>query len=163
MGGVIAQSVAQSSSLSGLVLLTTGAPAGIGASRPKDLPADAVSVPHYDQVRRHLFTDISDADYAEFYARLVVETPSVMNQTGRGRVVIDPQKVNCPMFAIDAEFDRNQFGLALAQYYGGDYLKVPQTAHGIMLGQQRFKVAQMLLEWLSRQFYASAVVSFRPN
>lgn len=150
MGGVIAQSVAQFISLNGLILLTSGAPEGIGASRPKDLPRHCVSVPHYDQVRRHMFTEISDADYAQFYARLVVETPTVMNLTGRGRVVVDPLKVDCPVLAVDAEFDRNQFGAALAQFYGGDYQKVPSTAHAIMLGKQRYVVAEVILRWLCR-------------
>lgn len=151
MGGVISQSVAQHINLTGLILLTTGAPAGIGASRPKDLPSHCVSVPHYDQVRRHMFIDISPVDYAQFYARLVVETPTVMNLTGRGRVVVDPYKISCPVFAIDAEFDRNQFGASLAQYYNGDYQQIPNMAHAIMLGTQRHIVAEVILQWLYRR------------
>lgn len=151
MGGVIGQKAAeQLPDLAALILLGSGPPKGLGASRPKDLPAHAPSIPDYQQVRKHMFGNISDADYAEFYSRLVPETPSVINQTGRGRVAVDPTLIRSPVLAIDAEHDRNQFGPAYAELYSGHYIRVPGASHALMLGPWGLEVANAIHCWLNR-------------
>ncbi|PMR74040.1 alpha/beta hydrolase [Billgrantia endophytica] len=150
MGGVVAQKAAERlPDLAALILLGSGPPKGLGASRPKDLPCDSPSIPDYQQVKRHMFGNIDDADYAEFHSRLVPETPSVMNQTGRGRVSVDPVLIRAPVLAVDAEHDRNQFGPVYADFYSGHYIQVPGAAHALMLGPWGLEVANALNCWLN--------------
>lgn len=150
MGGVLGQKAAeQLPDLAALVLLGSGPPRGLGASRPKDLPSDCPSIPDYEQVRRHMFGTIGDGEYAEFHSRLVPETPSVMNQTGRGRVSVDPALIRAPVLAVDAEHDRNQFGPAFGDFYSADYIRVPGASHALMLGPWGREVAGALHCWMN--------------
>lgn len=150
MGGVIGQKAAERSpDLAALVLLGSGPPKGLGASRPRDMPGDRLSLPDYAQVRRHMFGTLDAADYADFYSRLVPETPSVLNQTGRGRVVVDPALIRAPVLAVDAEHDRNQFGPGYAELYAGEYIQVPGASHALMLGPWGLQVAHAVHGWLS--------------
>lgn len=152
MGGVVGQKAAERlPDLAALILLGSGPPKGLGASRPKDLPYDSPSIPDYQQVKRHMFGNIDDADYAEFHSRLVPETPSVMNQTGRGRVSVDPALIRAPVLAVDAEHDRNQFGPGYADFYSGDYIRVPGASHALMLGPWGMQVANAIHCWLNRR------------
>lgn len=152
MGGVVGQKAAERlPELAALVLLGSGPPRGLGASRPKDLPSGRPSIPDYQQVRRHMFGTIDDADYAEFHSRLVPETPSVMNQTGRGRVSVDPALIRAPVLAVDAEHDRNQFGPTYADFYSGEYIRVPGASHALMLGPWGMEVANAIHCWLNKR------------
>jgi len=152
--------------LEALVLLGCGAVKGLGASRPRDLPEDEVARPHYQQVRQHMFGDIDDADYAEFYARLVPETPGVMNRTGRGRIEVFPEQVRAPLLAVDAEVDRNRYGPEYARRYGGSYIVVPGARHALMLGSWGAPVASAIQTWLAPRTldfqYAHRPGWFRP-
>lgn len=149
MGGVLGQKAAERlPELAALVLLGSGPPRGLGASRPKDLPSGCPSIPDYHQVRRHMFGAIGDGDYAEFYSRLVPETPSVINQTGRGRVSVDPTLIQAPVLAVDAEHDRNQFGSVYAGFYSGEYIRVPGASHALMLAPWGMQVANAIHCWL---------------
>ncbi len=150
MGGVVGQKAAERlPDLAALILLASGPPQGLGASRSKDLPYDSPSIPDYQQVKRHMFGNIDDADYAEFHSRLVPETPSVMNQTGRGRVSVDPALIRSPVLAVDAEHDRNQFGPVYADFYSGDYIRVPGASHALMQGPWGMQVANAIHCWLN--------------
>jgi pimeloyl-ACP methyl ester carboxylesterase len=150
MGAIIAQKAAERlPELAALVLLGAGAAKGLGASRPKDLPSDRVAIPHYDQVRRHMFGSMPDADYAAIYARLVPETPGVINRTGRGRVAVAPERLQAPVLAVDAELDRNRFAEAYARLYGGEYLVVPGARHALMLGDWGPATASAVNSWLA--------------
>jgi pimeloyl-ACP methyl ester carboxylesterase len=151
MGGVLGQKAAERlPNLAALVLLGSGPLKGLGVSRPSDLPADSPSIPDYQQVKRHMFGTIDDADYAKFHSRLVSETPSIMNQTGRGRVSVDPALVRAPVLAVDAEYDRNQFGPVYADFYSGDYICVPGASHALMLGPWGMDVANAIHAWLNK-------------
>ncbi|MDI5935296.1 alpha/beta hydrolase [Halomonas kalidii] len=152
MGGVVGQKAAERlPELAALVLLGSGPPRGLGTSRPKDLPSGRPSIPDHQQVRRHMFGTIDDADYAEFHSRLVPETPSVMNQTGRGRVSVDPALIRAPVLAVDAEHDRNQFGPTYADFYSGEYIRVPGASHALMLGPWGMEVANAIHCWLNKR------------
>ena len=96
-----------------------------------------------------MFGTIDDGDYAEFHSRLVPETPSVMNQTGRGRVSVNPALIHAPVLAVDAENDRNQFGPAFVDFYSGDYIRVPSASHALMLGPWGMEVANAIHCWLN--------------
>lgn len=149
MGGLIAQKAAERlPQLAALVLLGSGPPKGMGASRPRDMPSDRLAIPDYDQVRRHMFGDMGDAEYAAFHARLVPETPGVINRTGRGRVTVDPGRIHAPILAVDAEFDRNQFGPKYAELHGGEVIQVPGARHALMLGPWGLSVAGAVHAWL---------------
>lgn len=168
MGAQIALKAAEAlSDLAGLVLLGCGAVRGLGASRPRDLPADRPTVPDYAQVRQHMFGDIADADYAAFHARLVPETPGVLNRTGRGRVAVAPERVAAPVLAVDAEVDRNRFGAEYARLYGGRCIQVPGARHALMLGPWGPAVASAVQTWLAAttlEFqYAHRPAWFRPR
>lgn len=151
MGGMIAQKAAESCPgyISALVLLGSGPPASIGASRPRDMPSDRVSIPDYEQVRRHMFGKMNDAEYAAFFARLVPETPSVLNQTGRGRISIDPKNLSMPVLAVDGERDRNRYGPRFAEFYGGEYIVVPEAYHALMMCRWGLSVADAVQQWLA--------------
>jgi len=150
MGGVAGQKAAERlPDLAALVLLGSGPPKGLGASRPKDLPSGRPSIPDYQQVRRHMFGTIEEGGYADFYSRLVPETPSVMNRTGRGHVSVNPALIHAPVLAVDAENDRNQFGPAFVDFYSGDYIRVPGASHALMLGPWGMEVANAIHCWLN--------------
>lgn len=149
MGGLIAQKAAERlPQLAALILLASGPPKGLGASRTRDMPAERVSLPDYDQVRRHMFGDIGDAEYAAFHARLVPETPGVINQTGRGRVSVNAERIHVPVLAVDAECDRNHFGPKYARFYRGEHIQVPGARHALMLGAWGLSVASAVHGWL---------------
>jgi pimeloyl-ACP methyl ester carboxylesterase len=150
MGGVVGQKAAERlPDLAALVLLGSGPPRGLGASRPKDLPTEVASIPDYEQVKHHMFGTIEEGAYADFYARLVPETPSVMNLTGRGRVSVNPALIRAPVLAVDAEHDRNQFGPAFVDFYAADYIHVPGASHALMLGPWAMEVANAIHCWLN--------------
>ncbi|MFC6674204.1 alpha/beta hydrolase [Marinobacterium aestuariivivens] len=135
MGGVVAQKAAERlRALAALVLLASGPPQGLGASRPRDVPENSPHQPHYDQFRIHMFGDITEEVYRDIYDRLVPESPGVMNRTGRGKVSIRASRIIAPVLAVDAELDRNRFGPKFSEFYGAEYFVVPKARHGLMLG-----------------------------
>lgn len=168
MGGMIAQKATDHSPecVAALVLLGSGPPAGLGASRPRDMPPDRVSLPDYEQVRRHMFGEINDAAYATFFARLVPETPGVLNQTGRGRLSVDPAQFSMPVLAVDGERDRNRYGPRFAEFYGGEYIVVPRAHHALMVGNWGLAVADAVQQWLAAKTqgfqYARRPTWYRP-
>lgn len=168
MGGLIAQKAAESlPQLAALVLLGSGPPKGLGASRSRDLPGDRLSLPDYKQVRRHMFGDIGEAEYAAFHARLVPETPGVINRTGRGRVTVRAERIRVPVLAVDAEFDRNHYGPKYAEFYGGEHIQVPGACHALMLGTWGLSVAGAVQAWLGERAmgfqYAHRPAWYRPT
>lgn len=151
MGGMIVQKATEQAPerVAALVLAASGPPAGLGASRNNDMPSDRVSLPDYEKVRRHMFGEMDNAEYAAFFARLVPETPGVLNRTGRGRVDIDPSNFSMPVLAVDGEHDRNRYGPRFGEFYGGEYICVPGASHALMMGSWSLAAADAIRQWLA--------------
>lgn len=150
MGGCVVQKAAESLDIRALVLLASVKPAQLGRHRPQDLPTDTPFFPDAETMRPLLFSKIDDARFEAFYETLVPESPSVLNSTGGARTPVDPGKIGAPVLAIDGALDPFvRYAEALATYYGGDALVMPDTGHNVMMEATWMKVAQALNGWLT--------------
>jgi pimeloyl-ACP methyl ester carboxylesterase len=149
MGGIIAQKVAETRDLVALVLVGTVGPAQLGAFR-KPIPEDKPVMVSRDTARAAWFHGISDEAFDAAYARLVPESPSVMNEYATGRVPVDRASIHCPVFALQGEYDRS--GLqplrAIAGFYACDQYLAPDCGHDVMLEPAGEQAAARIDAWL---------------
>jgi pimeloyl-ACP methyl ester carboxylesterase len=149
MGGIVVQKAAETMPAAALVLVAGVGPGQLGKIRDP-LPADVPYWQDKETLRALWFREIDDAGLAEFYARLVPESPGVLNDYSGGGVRIDREAVACPALAVRGEFDRTPVHSApdIAAFYGGDAIVVPGAAHNLMMESPSLPVAIRINQWL---------------
>ncbi len=151
MGGATVQKAAEALEVRALVLLASTSPQQVGAVRDHDLPTDAPYLPPPERMRPFLFHRIADDAFAAFYPRLVPEAGSVLNETGGGRMPVDPGRIGAPLLVVRGAHDGVPVHPALrrAAYYGGDHLTVPDAGHNLMTEEHvALDVAAAIQRWL---------------
>ena len=158
MGGIVVQKVAEAREASALVLVCSVGPGQLGGIRPP-LAADRGFALDPATARALWFREIDDDAFAAFHARLVPESPGVLNDYSGGNVHVAREKIACPVLAIGAEFDRTPVHRvpAIAAFYGCDSIVVPDAAHNLMMESACLPVAIRINEWLLRRVDAPAL------
>ena len=104
-----------------------------------------------DRMRASMFAEIDDEVFAGLYERLVPESPRALNESGRGRISIDPSRLSTPVLVVGTEHDG--IGLhrsdLIAVYLGADHLLVPGTSHDCLLEPSGYAVLFETIKWLS--------------
>lgn len=149
MGGIVVQKAAEAMPAAALVLLAAVGPGQLGKMRDP-LPLDRPFAPGAETLRAMWFREIEDDAFARFHARLVPESPGVLNDYSGGGVPIDRAAIACPVLAISGEFDRTPVHPApdIAAFYGGDSIVVPGAAHNLMMESPSLPVAIRINQWL---------------
>ena len=132
-----------------LVLVAAVGPGQLGKIRDR-LPADRPFWPDMATLRGLWFREIDDAALDAFHARLVPESPGVLNDYSGGAVTIDSARIAAPVLAIGGELDRTPVhpAPAIAAFYGGDAVIVPGAAHNLMMESPALPVAIRINHWL---------------
>lgn len=149
MGGIVVQKAAEAMEAAALVLLAGVGPGQLGKMRDP-LPLDRPFQPDADKLRAMWFREIDDEAFARFHARLVPESPGVLNDYSGGGVPIDRAAITCPVLAIRGELDRTPVHPApdIAAFYDGDSIVVPGAAHNLMMESPSLPVAIRINQWL---------------
>ncbi len=142
MGGIVVQKAAEAMPAAALVLLAAVGPGQLGKIRDP-LPVDRPFAPDKATLRTMWFREIEDGAFTRFHARLVPESPGVLNDYSGGGVPIDRAAIACPVLAIKGEFDNTPVHPApdIAAFYGGDAMVVPGAAHNLMMESPSLPVA----------------------
>lgn len=151
LGGLVAQMVAaRASAVRALVLVGSAGPAGLGATRDYVWPEDTPLLLPPERMRRSMFHEIDDGDFAAVYGRLVPESPRALNEAGLAGVDIGRDQIKAPVLVIGTQYDG--IGLhksdAIASYYGADLVDVPGTSHDCLLEDAGLDAAHEILRWL---------------
>lgn len=151
LGGLVAQMVAaRNSAVRGVVLVGTAGPGALGATRDFAWPEDTPLLFPSEQMRRSMFHEIDDGDFAAVYGRLVHESPRALNESGLAGIDIGRDEIKAPMLVIGTEYDG--IGLhkseAIAAYYGADLVNVPGTSHDCLVEDAGLDAAHEILRWL---------------
>jgi pimeloyl-ACP methyl ester carboxylesterase len=151
LGGLMAQMVAaKSSAVRALVLVGTAGPAALGATRDFVWPEDTALLFPPDRMRRSMFHQISDGDFAAIYGRLVPESPRALNDSGLAGVHVEASAIKAPVLVIGTQYDG--IGLhkseAVASYYGASLVNVPGTSHDCLVEDAGLDAAHEILRWL---------------
>ncbi|MGH7058497.1 MAG: hypothetical protein ACREFZ_11605, partial [Acetobacteraceae bacterium] len=114
------------------------------------LPPDRPVTHDPARVRTLWFREIDDAALAALHARLVPESPGVVNDYSGGRVTVERGRITCPALVIGAERDATPVHPAteIAAFYGCPCLIVPGAAHDLMMESAALPVAIRLNQWL---------------
>ena len=149
MGGIVVQKAAEAQCAAGLVLVSAVGPGQLGKIRDK-LPMDRPYWHTKEGARALWFREIDDATLDAFHPRLVPESPGVLNDYSGGGVSIDRDAINCPVLAVRGEFDRTPVHAApaIAAFYGGSAMVVPDAAHNLMMESPSLPVAMRINQWL---------------
>ena len=96
------------------------------------------------------FHRIGQDEFDAIYARLVPESPSVINEYSSGAVQIDRDAVNCPILVVGSEFDRTtvHHPRAIADFYRAELTIVPDCGHDLMLEPAAEEAAARIERWL---------------
>ncbi|GAB2745857.1 alpha/beta fold hydrolase [Streptomyces bullii] len=150
MGGLVAQLVAERSSLSGLVLVSSVGPGRLGRMRSTPYPTDRPVTVSRDHVREQWFRHVSEAAMDSVMARLSPESPTVINAYSDGSVHVDTASIRCPVLVVGPEEDRSPVHDArdIAELYGVAPLLVPDVGHDMMLEDAGLHVASTIAAWL---------------
>lgn len=148
MGGIVVQKAAESGA-AGMVLVCGVGPGQLGGIRDP-LPTDRPLMFDKEHCRKLWFREIDEVALAAVHARLVPESPSVLNDYSGGGVSIARDRITCPVLVIGGEFDATPVHRApeIAAFYACPCLVVPNAAHNLMMESAALRVAMRLNEWL---------------
>jgi pimeloyl-ACP methyl ester carboxylesterase len=151
LGGLMVQMVGARSRLThALVLVGTAGPAALGATRDFVWPEDTPLLFPPERMRKSMFHDIDDGEFAAIYGRLVPESPRALNDSGLAGVHVAPEDIKAPVLVIGTQYDG--IGLhkseAIATYYGADLVNVPGTSHDCLVEDAGLDAAHEILRWL---------------
>lgn len=156
LGGLISQMVAararsvEAAAVRALVLVGSAGPAALGATRDFVWPEDKPLMFPPERMRRSMFHDIGDGEFAAIYGRLVPESPRALNESGLAGVHVRREDVGVPVLVVGTQYDG--IGLhkseAIASYYGADLVNVPGTSHDCLLEDAGLDAAQEILRWI---------------
>lgn len=150
MGGIIAQKVAEESSVEALVLVASVGPGRLGRMR-EAIPEDKVVMLDRETVKRLWFHHVDDETLNAVYNRLVPESPSVINDYGLGRVMVDGSAIECPVLVLRGDHDQTAVHQAkiVADFYHGDCMILPMCGHDLMLESGAEEHAATIDVWLN--------------
>jgi pimeloyl-ACP methyl ester carboxylesterase len=159
MGGVVAQGLAgrrgqAGTPLAGLVLLAAAGPGAQGPLRAAPLPTDQPYWLTPEVARQRYFHTAADDVVRRALARLVPESPSVMNEYSLAPGLdVKPRDIRCPALCVSAERDGTAVPKdgRLAEYYGADYLLCKNTGHDVMLEANAEATLNDVLAWAERR------------
>lgn len=151
LGGLIAQMVAASHvNVRGLALVGSAGPAALGATRDFAWPEDKPLLFPPERMRKSMFYDIGDGDFAAIYGRLVAESPRALNDSGLAGVHVARDTISSPVLVVGTEHD----GIGLhksediAAYYRADLIQVPGTSHDCLVEDAGLDAAHEIIRWL---------------
>jgi pimeloyl-ACP methyl ester carboxylesterase len=149
MGGIIAQKVAETAQLSALVLVAPVGPGQLGHMRAP-FPTDSPIMPDAETVRRQWFYNVADERFEAIYARLVPESPSVINEYSTGHILVDRSKIQCPILVVAGQHDQSAVHSpqAVADFYQAPCWIVPNCGHDLMLEPAAAEAASGIRKWL---------------
>lgn len=151
LGGLVAQMVAaRSPNVRALVLVGSAGPAALGATRDFEWPENTPLMFPPDRMRRSMFHEIDDGEFAAIYGRLVPESPRALNESGLARIDIPRDAIRAPVLIVGTQYDG--IGLhkseAIAAHYGADLVDVPGTSHDCLVEDAGLDAAHEVLRWL---------------
>ena len=151
LGGLIGQMVAvQNEAVKALILVGSAGPAALGPTRDFIWPEHDPLLFPPERMRKSMFHEIGDGDFAAIYGRLVPESPLALNESGLAKIDVERNTIKAPVFVIGTEFDG--IGLhkteAIADYYGAESIKVPGTSHDCLLEDAGLDAAHEIARWL---------------
>jgi pimeloyl-ACP methyl ester carboxylesterase len=149
MGGIVVQKASETANPSALVLVAPVPPGRMGVLRDP-LPTDRTVLPDCETVRRLWFHAIDDKTLLSVCERLVPESPSVMNDYGNGRLVVDAAALHFPILVVGGDRDRSGLPSArsVAEFLGAEWTLLPECGHEVMLEPKSFQAAAAIEEWL---------------
>jgi len=158
MGGLVAQGLAARRGKTGrplgaMVLLAAAGPGALGPMRDAPLPTDAPYWLAEAVSRQRYFHSAADAVVKRALARLVPESPSVMNQYSLAPGLdVNPADIRCPALSVTAENDGTAVpkDRRLADYYKGGYLLCKNTGHDLMLEAGTETILKDILAWADK-------------
>ena len=168
MGGIVAQHFAQSCQnpnlpllnappLAALVLVASVAPGQLGPLRSKPVFTDRLYLPDVDAAERLYFHRTPRAEIAAIVARIVGESPSVINEYSLGQgVPIDPARLDCPLLVATARHDGTNVPRddRIARALGGQWLDL-DIGHDLMLDGGHEQALQAIMDWVTRHTLAA--------
>ncbi len=149
MGGILVQKAAERSTPRAVILVASVGPGQLGAMR-EPLPAEEPILFSPEEARRLWFYRIDDQQFQAIYEKLVPESPSVMNEYSGGQLCVDRSRIQCPVLAVGAQYDRTVVHPydQIARFYGCEALEVPEAGHDLMLEPVSLKAAVAIHRWL---------------
>lgn len=163
MGGLVAQCIAVSNSVAGLVLVASAPPAGIPSLRPAVLARlwrwrylSAIAHRREFLIRREdadalLFNRMERRARAEAFAQFVLESGRAARDIMLG-VPLDATRVRCPVLVIGAREDRitpPDMQRSIAERYRADYMEFPGYGHMLILEKGWERVARHIFSWIA--------------
>jgi pimeloyl-ACP methyl ester carboxylesterase len=160
MGGIVVQKYladryAAGKEEAGMILVASAPPGALGPLRDEPLPTDAPYALDAETARTRYFRSTDKAVWGDAIARLVPESPSVMNDYSFGAgVEIDPATIRCPGLVVSAGYDGSIVPRddRLARFYGADYLYAAEIGHDLMLDAGWEQVLAQVEAWLGKTF-----------
>ena len=122
--------------------------------RDAPLPLDRGYWSTPEESRRRYFHSAPEAVVERALARLVPESPSVMNEFSLGPgLAVNPRHVRCPVLSVTAGRDGTAVpkDRRIAEFYGGDFLTYPEAGHDLMLEADWETVLDDILAWIARK------------
>ena len=161
MGGLIAQKYMETlpngTEEAGLIMVASGAPAPFGVGKRAPISEETPFLPSKEMARQYFYANAPEEVLEKALARLVGESPSVMNEYSQPPgLIIDPEKVTCPKLVISAELDTTVVPKdeTLATFYNADYHFAEGIGHGLMLETGWEKPFDFVCDWLNNLFPA---------
>lgn len=157
MGGLLGLKIAESTRLSGLVLVDSSICSEVHAMVPyRNVPPPITGPVVPAPIRlEEISIDESASDIAFQRKYLSLESANVVRNLafpyGETGISVDGRKISCPSLVITAVGDPEDDirGKALAEYTRSEHLGFPGTSHtGLLVGQRYGEVVAGILAWL---------------
>ncbi len=157
LGGIVAQCYAArrgpTPRPAALVLLASVPPGGLGAIRSAPFPTDVPMLPDAETAARLFFHSTPAPAVAAAVARLVGESPAVINSYSlEPGFPIPRDAVTCPVLSVTAGYDGTPCPRdgRIADYYGGTHWHEPEMGHNLMCEVGADDLLRRMLGWLER-------------
>lgn len=149
MGGIVAQKAAECGQVKALVLVAAVGPGQLGPLRDP-LPVNKPVFLDREMVRKNWFYAIDPTKFNAIYERMVPESPSVINEYSTGKVLVEREKIQCPVLVLRGACDRSAVHepQAIASFYQAPFRIEPDCGHDLMLEPMAEGVAEGIHHWL---------------
>lgn len=159
MGGILAQKLAETAVLAGLVLIDSSVSREVNEKVPykeTDVIEPGIILPAPD--RDELSIDESEDDITFQKKYLAMESSKAVSAYSfafgsKDGISVDSSLITCPCLVIKAvnNDDDERRGTAIAEHFGAEYTGFWNTTHtGLLVGQRYMEVVDRLLVWLKR-------------
>ncbi len=149
MGGIVAQKAAERLTLRALVLVAPVPPGQLGPLR-EPLPRDRPVAVSSTLAREVWFGSLTPERREACLARLVPESPGVINDYSDGHLWVDRQRIRCPVLVTVGMHDLTPLSpiLQVAAFYNAKLMKIPDAGHDVMLEPGAARSARRIEGWL---------------